>query len=282
MINPRCHICQGKNAHKITVENDYTIFLCKDCKTVFVDPLPDKESLADYYNRLFYKIDDNAYSRFSTKANQAAWDYIVAHYPKGRVLDVGCGYGHFMAGLSKAGFDVEGLDLEPLISGELKITKGRIENAPFPDESFSLVTLWWVLEHTLDPIAALSEVRRILQPKGKALVRVPNTGFIRFARRFRFIEKLDSNGLKNPVSEKNSVFDLLGPPHHLHGFSKKSMEMLGQLCGFKNVRVLFLEQVLTQNRLRDSLDRHLYHFAKSVYPHLGRVLYHDLVVELSF
>ena len=92
-----------------------------------------------------------------------------------------------------------------------------------------------------------------------------------------FVERLARDRLKNPVSEKASVFDLLGPPHHLFGFSKKSLDILGRSAGFSRMSIMFFEQVLTGDRLRDRLDRLLYLAARS----LGPAFYHDLVVKLD-
>ncbi|MGQ0732065.1 MAG: methyltransferase domain-containing protein [Acidobacteriota bacterium] len=45
---------------------------------------------------------------------------------------------------------------------------------PFPDESFRLVLLIAVLEHTSDPVRLLAEARRVLKRRGRVLIVVPN------------------------------------------------------------------------------------------------------------
>jgi SAM-dependent methyltransferase len=50
---------------------------------------------------------------------------------------------------------------------------GRIEQLPFEDGTFDLITCLDVIEHTPDDRAALRELRRVAKPGGWALVTVP-------------------------------------------------------------------------------------------------------------
>lgn len=56
---------------------------------------------------------------------------------------------------------------------------------PFADNSFELIEADHVLEHLSDPFAAMHEIHRILQPGGKAVIRVPHfsRGFMHPAHR---------------------------------------------------------------------------------------------------
>lgn len=61
---------------------------------------------------------------------------------------------------------------------------GDAQALPFADQSMDFVNMSHVLEHTLDPIQALRELRRVLKPGGVAQVTVPNTNSWS-ARRYR-------------------------------------------------------------------------------------------------
>lgn len=283
MTAPDCPICLKPSTEYLTDENAYSIYYCKKCHTIFVHPMPTEQTLRNYYQSLFKRVDSEDYELFSRKAHWAAADYIRRNFSPGKALDVGCGYGHFLEQLNGLGWDAKGLDIEPVgkAGDSANIVRGRIEQAPFKDESFNLITLWWVLEHSLNPISVLKQVRSMLIDGGSVLLRVPNMPFIKFASHFKFVEKLDSRGFRNPVSEKKSVFNLLGPPHHLFGFSVQSIERLMKETGFRGLKVLFLEQILTGNQRRDLIDNCLYWFAKSTYPLVGKCLYHDLVILLE-
>jgi 2-polyprenyl-3-methyl-5-hydroxy-6-metoxy-1,4-benzoquinol methylase len=104
----------------------------------------------------------------------------------GRVLDVGCSPGHLSMALVKAGFDVQGLDLNPIWlekyapgwAERLRITHTNLEQdpLPFPGDSFDLVIFTEVLEHIAitDPTVILREIRRVLRPGGRMLLSTPN------------------------------------------------------------------------------------------------------------
>jgi 2-polyprenyl-3-methyl-5-hydroxy-6-metoxy-1,4-benzoquinol methylase len=104
----------------------------------------------------------------------------------GRVLDVGCSPGHLSMALVKAGFEVQGLDLNQIWLAKyapgwperLRITRTNLEQdpLPFPSESFDLVIFTEVLEHIAitDPCVILGEMRRVLRPGGRMLLSTPN------------------------------------------------------------------------------------------------------------
>jgi len=98
-----------------------------------------------------------------------------------RVLDVGCGVGHWGRVLLKAcdGLHVTGVDREPQwvakaretahrksLEAQTRYTVGTAEALPFPDGSFDVVTCQTVLIHLKDPLAALAEMKRVLKPGG--------------------------------------------------------------------------------------------------------------------
>ena len=105
---------------------------------------------------------------------------------RGRVLDLGCSPGHLAMALSKAGFQVQGVDLNavwlskyaPGWPERLRITHTNIEQDPLPfaSDSFDLVIFTEVLEHIAitDPCVILQEIRRVLRPGGRMILSTPN------------------------------------------------------------------------------------------------------------
>jgi SAM-dependent methyltransferase len=97
-----------------------------------------------------------------------------------RTLDVGTSTGSNLRLLRDAGFTrVTGLDLslEAIRHCESKgfgpVRQGSICAMPFPDASFDLVLATDVIEHVDDDMLALSEVTRVLAPRGRVLITVP-------------------------------------------------------------------------------------------------------------
>ncbi len=92
------------------------------------------------------------------------------------LLDVGCGKGELLFGLSDLLAQGTGIDqrLENRTAGNIRLYRGTIDaTLPFADESFDAVSLLAVLEHLEHPEAILRETRRVLRPGGSVLITVP-------------------------------------------------------------------------------------------------------------
>jgi SAM-dependent methyltransferase len=95
-----------------------------------------------------------------------------------RVLDAGCGSGRTLQELTGYG-EVSGLELDPdaaaaaAARGRGEVRVGRLEELPWEDDTFDLITCLDVIEHTADDRATLSELRRVCKPGGWLLVTVP-------------------------------------------------------------------------------------------------------------
>lgn len=100
-----------------------------------------------------------------------------------RVLDAGCGVGYGAVLLAEAGAeDVVGVDAAAAIvdvaSKEerpgLSFARATLENLPYPDGSFDLVTCFEVIEHVEDAAAVVAELARVLAPGGILAISSPN------------------------------------------------------------------------------------------------------------
>jgi SAM-dependent methyltransferase len=95
-----------------------------------------------------------------------------------RVLDAGCGSGRTLQELTGYG-EVSGIELDPdaaavaASKGYGEVQVGRLEELPWEDATFELITCLDVIEHTPDDRATLMELRRVARPGGWLLVTVP-------------------------------------------------------------------------------------------------------------
>jgi 2-polyprenyl-3-methyl-5-hydroxy-6-metoxy-1,4-benzoquinol methylase len=98
----------------------------------------------------------------------------------GKLLDVGCGNGGFLATMQELGWEVAGVEPDgqaTKVAREqfgLSVHEGSLEEAGFPDDAFDAVTMSHVVEHLPDPISTLTECRRILKKGGRLVMTTPN------------------------------------------------------------------------------------------------------------
>ncbi len=110
----------------------------------------------------------------------------VASYVHGDVLDVGAGdYARYKSLFSYSKY----ITMDHVKSENTDVV-GRIEDIPFPDNSFDSVICTQVLEHVPNPFMAVAELRRVLRPTGTCLITVPQMNEIHEAPRdyFRYTQ----------------------------------------------------------------------------------------------
>jgi SAM-dependent methyltransferase len=119
-----------------------------------------------------------AVRRFFDLQLHTIWLVLGAVLPKlrGSLLDVGCGEMPFRFALhpeiAYTGIDVEeALDFG--MSGHDSIKTFDGVHIPFSDNSFDNILCTEVLEHAVDPVALVDEMRRVLKPGGTLVVTVP-------------------------------------------------------------------------------------------------------------
>jgi len=118
------------------------------------------EEYRDFYGGL-----DSISRNRATDLNEATIQAMLAALPKGpgRLLDVGCGRGYFLGRVREVRPDLElvGCDVVDKSDGSFRFEAGFIEQLPFPDQSFDIVTCSHTLEHITQPRAAVLELKRV-------------------------------------------------------------------------------------------------------------------------
>ncbi len=239
---PPCPLCGSEEARTLASVADpwelapapFGLVRCTQCQLVYTKPRPTADTLGAYYQDVY--SGQGGEGMRDAQTNQALWYVNEARWklmepwmslgPTDRVLDVGCGYGAFLAFLhGRSRCQLFGVDADQgSIEGNLcrdhgSFFAGELEDAAYPDDHFSFVSMMHSLEHVRDPVATLGEVARVLRPGGHALVEVPYFGSL----------------LRRVFGR--SWFPLLVPQHLLH-FETSTLALALRQAGLGNVRVL--------------------------------------------
>jgi SAM-dependent methyltransferase len=152
----------------------------------FASGLPDEARFSEYYGESS-KYDMSAagaeVSSFDEKRYEAEARFIAAHVADrdGPVLDIGTATGDLLVALRNLGFtSVHGVEPSPEAARKardvhgLDVIPGDARAATAWSERFAVVILVAVLEHLVDPIAALREILDLLKPDGILYLLVPD------------------------------------------------------------------------------------------------------------
>jgi 2-polyprenyl-3-methyl-5-hydroxy-6-metoxy-1,4-benzoquinol methylase len=147
------------------------IVRCRSCSLVYMNPRPHHQVVQESYTA----VRDTRYleeeqGRLETFADSLA--HIQRFGGAGRLLDVGCHVGTFLAVAEQSGFTVAGVEpsawasqiARSRIRGE--VHRGAVEDAPLPEGGYDVVTLWDVIEHLPDPALDVRAIHGALRPGG--------------------------------------------------------------------------------------------------------------------
>lgn len=192
----RCNICTADDFEVVFEGPDWIARLpgvfrlvrCRQCGLFYQNPRPDSLEIQRYYP------DDYLAFQKAIAEERSLLRRIDRYYgihkrcravhkaqPRpGRILDIGCATGLFLAGMKKRGWEVLGIELNERAARyarerlELDVVTGDFLDAALPDRHFDVISLWDVLEHLPDPLRVLRKISEKIRPGGLLLLNLPN------------------------------------------------------------------------------------------------------------
>ncbi len=158
------------------------IWRCSDCGLGFSDSRPSDAQLRELYRHMdVAAYESEAPGRVRTARRRRK---ILQRYANrsGKILDIGCASGKFLAECAAAGWTVAGVEpcrslfekAQKLLPGSAQIFPVTLQDADFPQSNFDAVTMWDVLEHVPNPGEFLRKALSLLRPGGLLIANVPN------------------------------------------------------------------------------------------------------------
>ena len=235
-MNSPCALCGATRSLALFEGRDWLhaqptqakILRCEECGLVYLWPKPSRPLDSypeDYAPYLGQPSEGDIVHSPGHRGGVLRKATLASQYHTGPLLDIGCAAGEFLSAVDELD---DGTLLGTDISRKavwharqrlgLDVWVGNVPGLPLLDGSLSIVTLWHVLEHLSDPVAALSDIRRVLSPEGVLVVACPMA---------------DSWEAK-VFGRYWSGYDV---PRHLFTFSRQTLPRLLREAGFEPVEV---------------------------------------------
>lgn len=233
-----CNLCGVDDTREVALYGDVRIVRCDSCGLVYRNPRLDERMNREFHSMGRYGDYEGIETYVSGARLKVFDDVLRVLEPRTldgsrRLLDVGCGQGHFLNLAKRCGWEVAGVELAASACEYARqkfgidVINKAIEEAHFEDESFDVITLWNVLDHLLDPLGMLKEIRRVLKTDGILVIRVPNVGFHLFAH--RIFSLLPQGSAAQTLRDPSVVVN--------YGFSAETMRRLLKRAGYRYMQV---------------------------------------------
>jgi SAM-dependent methyltransferase len=223
--------------------NGYKIIECRDCGYKHLDPIPDADTVMQFYQNKYHvhvksfdyaAITDEIIARrlkhigknrfFIDVYNKVV--ELLGESPGRRMIDIGCGHNLLAKYFQNNDWTVYGLEpgketANYLRRFGLEIVEAFVENIDSLSlGDFAFINLQFVLEHTCNPVEVLQKLYAKLQPGGILRVCVPN----------------DFSAGQLAYAESNQAeMKWVCLPDHLNYFTFDSLSRLLNKAGFQEV-----------------------------------------------
>jgi 2-polyprenyl-3-methyl-5-hydroxy-6-metoxy-1,4-benzoquinol methylase len=245
----KCPLCNDKAPKKLVHSKlrygDYgSIQQCDECDYVFLFPRLSEEEQKAYYTNEYRRSyeDPSVQERFITDFPEAIrrLNHVLQSNQQAQsLLEIGVGSGAFLS-LARSYFGTTvGIELDKETHSFLKQKNFEIHEdlRSLKDRKFDVIVLFHVLEHFLDPIEFLNQLKQHLSPNGYIYIEVPNINDM-------LISQYNIEEFK----------DFYFCSAHLSYFSKKTLEYTLEKSGMKSV-VSYIQRYDISNHLNWLLNK---------------------------
>ena len=192
-MSPVCLLCGEVGRLYYSDCQDWEYFLaagsdfyrCTNCGFIFMNPLPTREELPRFYPSTYHNFTPptNPVSRFLLNCYHARHVSICSRYLRSEssFLEIGSASGDLLERLRNRNYqNVQGVEIsaegyQRSREKDLKVFCGTLEEFS-TDQQFDMIFMSHVIEHVLDPLAAIKRITQLLKPGGILYLETPNVG----------------------------------------------------------------------------------------------------------
>jgi SAM-dependent methyltransferase len=159
------------------------IVRCGVCGHMQLARFPTDEDLGEAY-RHAESADYIAEEAGQRETARRLLGHIERHVPRGALLDIGCWTGFLLAEARSRGWRVKGIEPSEFAAAYardrlgLEVQTADLGDAELPDAAFDAIVMGDVVEHLLDPGAALERLRGLLSERGVVCIVAPDAGSV--------------------------------------------------------------------------------------------------------
>ena len=188
------------------------------------------EEFKEWNERMVMKYDPDAFHhhanpfvRFAEKKRVKAIFKLMDVSQEDRVIEIGCGAGNILEKAPQGKLFGVDISFFILTKAKQKLNKkvclflADAQTLPFKEQVFTRVICSEVLEHLLDPLAAVNEAARILGNQGVAIISIPNESMINWTKSI-LIRLGIFKWLFQRKGDYQAMPERMGDEWHLHTF----------------------------------------------------------------
>ena len=266
-----CGICSHKDVSLRYSKKDFSIAQCHSCGVLFRIPQPTFEEVRQLYTTSYYNPwhleKEGGVKKIKMDTFEKRLREIQTYVSGGKILDVGCATGFFLEKAKSKGFEPYGLELSEFSFKEAQnkfgdhIFLGTIEDIPFENNFFDVITMFDLLEHVKDPVATLRRCEAILKPQGIIVAVLPDVSSIS--------AKLMGRNWTHYKKE------------HLYYFSKRTISELLKQESYEVVRITPASKVMNLEYLYHQFTQYPHHIVTPLITTFYKLLPYNLS-KISF
>lgn len=199
-VPPLCPVCGAQASFKALSKKEFSLYTCSACRLVIKTPLPTEKEMEET-NRDYYESANPeellSVARRSLHVKVLRLLEKRLGGKKGKILDVGCGEGHFLKLAADDGWEVGGVEIAPKLRAwarevyHLDSVREKFESFLNGKPSFNAVLFLDMLDETTRPDPFVKNAFQCLKSNGAVLIRVRNASFqvwlLRLFLTFHFI-----------------------------------------------------------------------------------------------